>query len=617
MAENERKINTGKDRKKEGTVRFTSGYSDIPLDFGSGQLRDQTGDEPPVPPEIRRMRALAPTGFASASQRELHFYIQGKLMADYEDDYEFRGRFLRYYPTYQTMNVSQLRGYFSWRTRWHALEKILLPESKEPEHPGTSVNSGEQKNLPLPTENDVERFLSFAYLYAYELICGIGTSSPEEGYQKLLLLKRLIGKYDARFRTHLSHWLNDYVVYYNMDSSLIRSGDSDDLNAAMELLSGFEKDCIRESDEKERRQHLLKRHKRPASGFPIDQLPESTAAEEDGRSPEKRAETAQDDHRIFDAIAKLSAKDPKKSPFYKKHPEDLETVIIRSYAEICRFYYRNGKHMLLEQAYGSKGHYPYRLFESAVFYDHLKYKNYEYAADDFRTFRCKNGVWTCERYLISDRKSPMFGQICHEADRLMRDRCSFGHPLRKQLRSTVLSEIITRTVDSFLAEKKEAASPDVHIDLSHLEAIRRDAAHTQDQLIIGEENPLPSAEKNPLFGAEPVSAPGEFPAVPPDAPPSETIKASPEREILPDACDTSSETSILSPVQAGFLRLLLENGNWQEFLNGHPEVLSVSILADSINEALMDEIGDTVIEMDGDTPSVIEDYREDVAALLP
>ena len=41
-----------------------------------------------------------------------------------------------------------------------------------------------------------------------------------------------------------------------------------------------------------------------------------------------------------------------------------------------------------------------------------------------------------------------------------------------------------------------------------------------------------------------------------------------------------------------------------------------SIAADAINEALFDEIGDTVLECDQDALSLIEDYREDVSRIL-
>ena len=42
----------------------------------------------------------------------------------------------------------------------------------------------------------------------------------------------------------------------------------------------------------------------------------------------------------------------------------------------------------------------------------------------------------------------------------------------------------------------------------------------------------------------------------------------------------------------------------------------LNLMVDSVNEKLYDEIGDAVIEFDGDTPQLVEDYRDDVAALL-
>jgi hypothetical protein len=41
-----------------------------------------------------------------------------------------------------------------------------------------------------------------------------------------------------------------------------------------------------------------------------------------------------------------------------------------------------------------------------------------------------------------------------------------------------------------------------------------------------------------------------------------------------------------------------------------------SILADEINEALMDEIGDTVLVCEDDRLSLVEDYREELAELV-
>ena len=40
------------------------------------------------------------------------------------------------------------------------------------------------------------------------------------------------------------------------------------------------------------------------------------------------------------------------------------------------------------------------------------------------------------------------------------------------------------------------------------------------------------------------------------------------------------------------------------------------MLADSINEKLMDMIGDVVIEFDGEDPVLVEDYEEELEGLF-
>ncbi len=54
--------------------------------------------------------------------------------------------------------------------------------------------------------------------------------------------------------------------------------------------------------------------------------------------------------------------------------------------------------------------------------------------------------------------------------------------------------------------------------------------------------------------------------------------------------------------------------NWKAYLSERH--LSVSILTDEINDAFMEEIGDTILEMEADIPVIIEDYREDIENLL-
>ena len=44
--------------------------------------------------------------------------------------------------------------------------------------------------------------------------------------------------------------------------------------------------------------------------------------------------------------------------------------------------------------------------------------------------------------------------------------------------------------------------------------------------------------------------------------------------------------------------------------------LMPALVADTINEAFYDQIGDNILEYDGDELGLIEDYREDITAIL-
>ena len=46
------------------------------------------------------------------------------------------------------------------------------------------------------------------------------------------------------------------------------------------------------------------------------------------------------------------------------------------------------------------------------------------------------------------------------------------------------------------------------------------------------------------------------------------------------------------------------------------QYLMPSVVTDAINEALFDEIGDNVLECDGDEITLVEDYREELTLIL-
>ena len=176
------------------------------------QPRQQVSEEK-VPSLIRTARSLDSGTPGSWQSREAVFLKQGKLLANYEDDYVYEKPVLRYFPTYQSLTDPELRGYFSWRTK---------------------LRKGEVQKTSL----------SFAFLYIYELINQIGVSAPLDGYQKLLDFRDAYGALDEGILAYLDRWLTDYVVYYELDPNLLAGSKRVLFDRGISVL-----DLIREQEE--------------------------------------------------------------------------------------------------------------------------------------------------------------------------------------------------------------------------------------------------------------------------------------------------------------------------------------------------------------------------------
>ena len=164
-------------------------YTDEPIIKRASAMKNYT------PPKIAEMRALA-EGQSSYNWSSPKLFVrQGRLMANYEDDFSYSGSFFRYYPTYQLMSDVQLRGYFSWRTK---------------------VRKGQVEYIPL----------SFVFVYLYELLNLIGVETPEEGYEKLLWFREAYAPFDSSPEHYLKDWLVDFAAYYGLDPVLIRDEES-------------------------------------------------------------------------------------------------------------------------------------------------------------------------------------------------------------------------------------------------------------------------------------------------------------------------------------------------------------------------------------------------------
>ena len=400
---------------------------------------------------------------------------------------------------------------------------------------------------------------SFVFLYLYEIINKIGYDDPRQGLKTLEEVMDYYSEKYSRLRLFRTKWIRDYIICYNLPeedalryfSSLIGTDQS------LEVLNHYQ---TKESKE------------------------------------------------IFDALCKVASYPLQNSAFYKKRPEDCIRITAKIYGRLSEFYQEHYYRTLAQRIFGLREKYPYRMFESALYLERGSEEDYSYQIGTARTYRRHKGRWTCERYQASGSQPTELNAILRESDRQMRDAFEIRPPLKKHMYSYVMQELIAQTIEEYKQELAEAARPKVHIDLSLLSGIRKDADYTRDQLLEGTEDREEYADEqtnSPNVSAGSVNIHTESAEVQTDS-----------SIIQTDSADTVVNPApyALSSEEVFFLRLLLEGKPWQDFIR--TKHLLVSVLCDSINEKLFDEFQDTVIDMDQDLPVLVEDYRDDLQDLL-
>ena len=90
-------------------------------------------------------------------------------------------------------------------------------------------------------------------------------------------------------------------------------------------------------------------------------------------------------------------------------------------------------------------------------------------------------------------------------------------------------------------------------------------------------------------------------------------------EEMEEVIETDETTDTNEPVEKDdgsfyILKMILSGKDVSVYIHEHH--LLPTVVTDEINEAFFDEIGDSILECDGETISLVEDYRSDVEELL-
>ena len=562
------------------SARFSNEiYADEPILKTGRQMQNF------LPDQYRKMREISrwqddPKGGAGRwlSEAEL-FYRQGLLMADFEDDCPYNGTFKSYFPTYNAMSDRQLRGYFTWRAQ---------------------VRRG----------NIEETSTSFAFLYLYELICGIGVDDPLDGFSKIKAFWDAYRAFEPGIDRFARVWLQDYAVFHGLDPKLLLDSKTVAFDNALIELRRAARDLV------------------PAPA-PSD-LPPARRKTSEPTLPLPPDEAHEE--RLMAAIDALSTYNLNNSRLDRSHHRDLRHVACAVYVRMARYYDTHRKTGIVASLFGEETAMPYTMFASAVFFAPERHEDCEYRLDPIHIYRCQNGFWECMRIHGSRQKSSKLGEMMRACDQRLRLALDPGHPLKEEKVPKYLAKIIDDEITAWLSWDAAHQPVKIDIDLSQLGHIRSAAAQTREALLIDEEReddvPMeaeatlieqPNTESAPGMTA----GPGEM-ATRQDEPDEPTVSTeefgvvapllvSVPAPVTPASAEAANK---LAPAADAFLRALLERNTAQATLAVAQSGKSEDMLVDSINVALFDLVGDTVIEFGPEGPQIIEDYEADVRGYL-
>ena len=327
------------------------------------------------------------------------------------------------------------------------------------------------------------------------------------------------------------------------------------------------------------------------------------------------------------AIDALSTYNLNNSRLDRSHHRDLRHVACAVYVRMARYYDTHRKTGIVASLFGEETAMPYTMFASAVFFAPERHEDCEYRLDPIHIYRCQNGFWECMRIHGSRQKSSKLGEMMRACDQRLRLALDPGHPLKEEKVPKYLAKIIDDEITAWLSWDAAHQPVKIDIDLSQLGHIRSAAVQTREALLIDEEREdgtLADAEAavaerreaEPVADTilEPVATTTQQDEV--SEPTISTEQFGVVAPLLVPAPTPADTASALDPAAEAYLRALLEQNTAQSASAATQSGKSEDMLVDSINEALFDLVGDTVIEFGSAGPQIIEDYEADVRGYL-
>lgn len=421
----------------------------------------------------------------------------------------------------------------------------------------TRLRSGQV--TPAPT--------SFLFMHAYELLCGIGCEPGEAGFDELTRFAEQYAGTSDSFDVHLARWRHDYVIYHGLDASQAPTMRDSLFLGSVRVLRRAEEGLLAQPDP--------------------------------GAWPERVPEGMPQPEELLDALASLSRYRAERSRLFRERRQDVAHVTCRVFARMVDHCHRRRKTDLVDGLFGVPTRVSYTMFSSAVFWSPDRHEDVTYDLGPSERYACERGFWWRELPCRRTETSKELGALLHAIDARMRVALGDSRPLKERPLPKYQARFVDAEIQALMDLRAAQEAARVRIDRSALGHIRSAAARTREALLTDDEREEDVASSAGVADV-------------PEAPPAMTAL-----QGLTDSSssDGGGERVVdselgLSDDQLDVLRALLDGRSPEG------DSLAVSLATDAINEAFLDVLGDTVIEFDGEAPVLVEDYEQEVRAVI-
>ncbi len=291
--------------------------------------------------------------------------------------------------------------------------------------------------------------------------------------------------------------------------------------------------------------------------------------------------------KVLAALNEFSSYKLLSSRFTATYPIDVEYVAYHVYLEVVDGIIKKQKKSLVEFFLGKVFSNPYIMFNSFAFYELERHADVTRKINDLCSYECKNGKWFSNRFFLYVKNLEKISSLLKIIDDTMRRRYKFRFSLKSVKSSREILDIINKVIDAWFAQKNQAKQKNITIDVTKLQNIRETALRTQTSLLANTDS---------------------------DMEPDEGLLSPPTQPVHKTENHKTELENPLNPIETEFLRALLQNKSYTAILK--KKGILTSVIVDSINDKLFDQLGDTILVWAEDRPEPVDDYIQELKELV-